>query len=52
MNIHPKVRKFLSDMGKKGGKATSDAKKFAVRDNGKKGGRPIGQKNAPKKPIK
>jgi general stress protein YciG len=29
-----------SEMGRKGGKATSEAKKKAARDNGKKGGRP------------
>ncbi len=32
-------------LGKKGGRATSDAKKNAARENGKKGGRPLNTKN-------
>ncbi len=34
------ISNYLSSIGKKGGKAKSDAKARAVRENGKKGGRP------------
>jgi hypothetical protein len=34
------VAAYLARMGRKGGKATSDAKAAAARANGKKGGRP------------
>jgi general stress protein YciG len=34
------VKKFLSEIGKKGGSVTSKAKAEAARKNGKKGGRP------------
>ena len=38
------VSKYLSQLGKKGGTAKSDAKAEAARLNGKKGGRPKGKK--------
>jgi len=34
------IAAYFSKMGKKGGKATTDAKRTASRENGKKGGRP------------
>jgi len=34
------VKKYLAEIGKKGGSATSAAKAAAARKNGKKGGRP------------
>lgn len=47
MNPKPKndplpspVRKFLSEIGKRGGSATSDKKRLAAALNGMKGGRP------------
>ena len=46
--MKPDVLKYLSRIGKKGGKVKSDKKADAVRLNGKKGGRPKGAKD--KKP--
>jgi general stress protein YciG len=34
------VRRFLSEIGKRGGSATSDKKRLAAALNGMKGGRP------------
>lgn len=34
------IKEAAAVMGRKGGKSTSEAKQKAVRDNGKKGGRP------------
>lgn len=34
------IRKAMAALGSRGGKATSAAKAAAVRENGKKGGRP------------
>jgi len=34
------IRQYLSQIGKKGGKSTSEAKAEASRNNGKLGGRP------------
>jgi hypothetical protein len=34
------ISKYLAKIGRKGGKASSEAKAAAVRENGKKGGRP------------
>jgi general stress protein YciG len=34
------ISKYLSKIGRKGGNASSAAKAAAVRENGKKGGRP------------
>jgi len=34
------IRKYLSEIGRKGGKVTSDRKAASSRENGKKGGRP------------
>ncbi len=33
--VHPKVKEFLSEAGKKGGSSTSERKKQASRKNGK-----------------
>lgn len=50
MTLHPEVKKFLSEAGKKGGASKSKNKTDKSRDNGKLGGRP---KNArSKKSIK
>jgi hypothetical protein len=38
--MNPEVSKYLSDIGKLGGAAKSDAKAEAARQNGKRGGRP------------
>jgi general stress protein YciG len=38
--IDPTVREFLARAGRKGGKSTSEAKRAASAENGKKGGRP------------
>lgn len=34
------TRKWMSELGRQGGRATSEAKRAASRENGKKGGRP------------
>lgn len=41
------IRSAAQIMGRKGGKVTSEAKAAAVRENGKKGGRPYRLKNDP-----
>ena len=41
-------RKYLSEMGKKGGSVSSPAKTAAVRENAKKGGWPKGRPRKPK----
>ena len=46
--VSKKIRKFLSEIGRKGGSVGSDAQKEAARRNGKLGGRPKGSKNKPK----
>jgi hypothetical protein len=38
--LHPAVRDYFSELGKKGGSATSEKKAIAARLNAKKGGRP------------
>jgi len=35
-----KIKKYLSEIGKKGGSRSTEAKRRAARENGKKGGRP------------
>lgn len=40
MKISKEIRTFLSECGKKGGSVKSEKKTLAVRENGKKGGRP------------
>jgi general stress protein YciG len=40
------VKKYLSEIGKKGGKAAGGDKAAAARENGKRGGRPKKIKNA------
>lgn len=42
------ISQAAAAMGRKGGQSTSEAKRQAVRENGKKGGRPKGSKNKPK----
>ena len=39
-NLHPKIREYFSQLGKKGGSSSSEAKRLACIENGKKGGRP------------
>jgi general stress protein YciG len=39
------ISQAAAAMGRKGGQSTSEAKRQAVRENGKKGGRPKGSKN-------
>jgi general stress protein YciG len=39
-SIHPAVREYFSELGRKGGKSTSEAKLRACIENGKRGGRP------------
>ncbi|MBV9211130.1 MAG: DUF2442 domain-containing protein [Acidobacteria bacterium] len=34
------TRRWMAELGRQGGRATSEAKRAAVRENGKKGGRP------------
>lgn len=48
--IPARVLAYLSEIGTKGGKVRSQKKADAVRENGKKGGRPKGAKD--KKPRK
>jgi general stress protein YciG len=43
MNYKEFLSKYFSEIGRKGGNRTSEAKAQAVRNNGKKGGRPKGQ---------
>lgn len=52
MKLTPDTRKFLSEIGRKGGSSTSLKKKEAVRRNGRLGGRPKGGKNGTTKPAK
>lgn len=42
--MKPDIRKYLASIGRKGGKAKSDAKTKAARKNAKKGGWPKGRK--------
>lgn len=42
------ISKYLAELGKKGGSSKSEAKVKASRENGKKGGRPVGSKNKKK----
>lgn len=39
------ISKYLADLGRKGGKVSSEQKAAAARENGKAGGRPKGSKN-------
>ena len=51
--MKPAIRKYLSDIGARGGKVKSAKKADAVRLNGKKGGRPKGAKDKkPREPRK
>jgi hypothetical protein len=46
METNDIIKKYLSDLGKKGGASKSEKKQRASRENGKKyGGRPLGSKN-------
>ena len=37
------IKKYFSEIGRKGGLVKSEKKSIAVRENGKKGGRPKGK---------
>jgi general stress protein YciG len=39
-DLHAAVRKFLSEIGRKGGSSCSERKRIAAATNGAKGGRP------------
>jgi general stress protein YciG len=39
-DVHAAVRKFLSEIGRKGGSSCSERKRIAAAKNGAKGGRP------------
>lgn len=41
--MNPSVKKYLSKIGKKGGKVTSEIKTEKCKENGKLGGRPVKQ---------
>ncbi|MCT7957023.1 DUF2442 domain-containing protein [Laspinema sp. D3] len=41
------TRKWMSELGRQGGKISTEAKQEASRKNGKKGGRPKGSKSSP-----
>jgi hypothetical protein len=43
MKINQQIRGFLAEIGRKGGKSTSEAKTKAVRENAKLGGWPKGR---------
>lgn len=45
------MNKAAQQLGRLGGKKTSEAKAAAARENGKKGGPPKGNQNARKKPL-
>jgi general stress protein YciG len=45
-----KIREYARLLGRKGGSASTPAKKRSSKENGKKGGRPKGSKNKPKDP--
>jgi hypothetical protein len=40
MKINKELRQYFAAIGQRGGKATSNAKLDAARENGKRGGRP------------
>ncbi len=42
--MNPEARKYLSAIGRRGGKAKSEAKTKAARENAKSGGWPNGRK--------
>lgn len=48
MALHPEVKKFLSEAGRKGGISKSERKQELARENGKKGGRPPTKKRRKK----
>jgi hypothetical protein len=51
--MKPEVKKYLKEIGSKGGQSKSAAKLAAVRENGKLGGRPTKDKTTRKlKPKK
>jgi len=47
--MNPEARKYLAAIGRRGGKAKSDAKTAAVRANAKLGGWPKGKSRKPKR---
>lgn len=48
MKINEQIRGYLAEIGRKGGKVSSEAKTQAVRENAKKGGWPKGKPRKPK----
>ena len=50
MKINQQIRGFLAEIGRTGGKATSEAKTQAARENAKKGGWPKGRPRKVNKP--
>jgi hypothetical protein len=46
MNTNPNIHSAAQALGRLGGLAKSEAKATAVRDNGKLGGRPLGEKDS------
>jgi len=48
MKINEQIRGYFAKIGAKGGKATSQAKAQAARENAKKGGWPKGKPRKPK----
>ncbi len=47
VDLNEEVKKYLSELGKKGGASKSERKKESSRLNGKKGGRPKVLKDPP-----
>lgn len=47
--MNEQMREYLAAIGRKGGKASSEAKAQAARENAKKGGWPKGKPRKPKK---
>jgi len=48
MKMNEQIRGYFAEIGKRGGKATSEAKAQAARENAKKGGWPKGKPRKPK----
>ncbi len=46
--MNPTIAKYLVEIGRRGGEASSPAKAAAARENGKRGGRPRKQKGGSK----
>jgi general stress protein YciG len=50
MKINQQIRGYFAEIGRKGGKAISEAKTQAARENAKKGGWPKGRPRKVNKP--